>query len=199
MNSLSSFVRASSPFNASRVLISRLFDGIDLDMDHEARAFEIVAESIEARLAVTLRNADGWSRLTALNATRDSALRALLTSDGDRALFDAHCAELRRQVAETKPGGDSAPVVLHVRTVPLSGGTLEIAYRADGMADENMEAASWHIVRAFRTDAEEMGLSRIATVADILERRDQFASYSRSVTRTFGRQTDGSWVALPAT
>ena len=197
MNSLS-FVRTSSPFNGSRALILRLFDGIELDPDQEVRAFEIVADSIDARLAVTLRNADGWSRLTALNTSRDSALRALLALDGDRALFDAHCAELRRQQADNRPTGDNAPVVLRVGAAPISGGTLEIVYRADGMSDDAMEAASWQIVRAFRIDAEQMGLSRIATIADILERRDRFASYSRSVTRTFGRQGDGAWVALPA-
>ncbi|MGH7618981.1 MAG: hypothetical protein ACREPM_17310 [Gemmatimonadaceae bacterium] len=197
MNSLS-FVRASSPFNASRALIARLFDGIELDPNQEARALELVSESIDAGLAVTLRNADGWSRLIALNSSRDAALRMLLASDGDRALFDAHSAELKRQMAANKPSSDNAPVVLRVGSSPMSGGTLEIVYRADGMADEAMEASSWHIVRAFRNDAEQMGLSRISTIADILERRDKFASYSRSVTRTFGRQTDGSWVALPA-
>jgi hypothetical protein len=192
------FVRSSSPFNASRALIARLFSGIELDPDREARALEIVAESIDARLAVTLRNADGWSRLVALNASRDAALRSLIATPDDRARFDAQCAGLRAAQAEQRPSFDNAPVVLRVGAAPLSGGTLEIVYRADGMSDQAMEAASWHIVRAFRSDAEQMGLSRIATVADILERRDTFASYSRSVTRTFGRQSDGSWVALPA-
>ena len=197
MNTLS-FARTSSPVVASRVLINRLFDGIELDPEQEARAFEIVAESIEARLSVTLRNADGWSRLTSLSASRDAALRALLTTDGDRALFDAHAGELRRTQSEVRPIGDNAPVVLRVGASPNSGGTLEVVFRADGMSDDAMEASSWQIVRAFRIDAEQMGYSRIATVADILERRDRFASYSRSVTRTFGRQLDGAWVALPA-
>ncbi len=192
------FIRSSSPFNASRALIARLFGGIELDPNLEARALEIVAESIDARLAVTLRNADGWSRLVALNASRDAALRLLIASEPDRANFDARSAELRAAQAEHRPSFDNAPVVLRVGAAPLSGGTLEIVYRADGMSDDAMEAASWHIVRAFRSDAEQMGLSRIAAVADILERRDRFASYSRSVTRTFGRQGDGSWVALPA-
>lgn len=192
------FIRSSSPFNASRALIARLFNGIELDPDQEARALEIVAESIDARLAVTLRNADGWSRLMALNVSRDAALRSLIASPDDRARFDAQCAELRAVQAEHRPSFDNAPVVLRVGAAPLSGGTLEIVYRADGMSDAAMEAAAWHIVRAFRSDAEQMGLSRIATVADILERRDRFASYSRSVTRTFGRQSDGAWVALPA-
>jgi hypothetical protein len=197
MNTLS-FTRTSSPFNASRALIARLFEGIDLDPDREARAWDVIGEAIEARLAVTLRNADGWSRITAINAERDAALRLLLTSDADREAFDAHAAELRRQQAEQRPAGDNAPVVLRVSSAPNSGGTLEIVFRADGMSDEAMEAASWQIIRAFRSDAEQMGLARIATIADILERRDRYASYSRSVARTFGRQADGAWVALPA-
>jgi hypothetical protein len=193
-----SFARVSSPSNASRVLFTRLFDGIDLDPEQEARALEIVAESISARLAVTLRNADGWSRLTALSTSRDAALRALLASDDDRAIFDGHTAELRRQQADGRPPADTAPVVLRVGSAPSSGGTLEIVYRGDGMSDDAMEAASWQIVRTFRSDAEQMGLTRLAAIADIFERRDRFASYSRSVTRTFGRQSDGAWVALPA-
>jgi hypothetical protein len=192
------FIRSSPPFVASRALIARLFEGIELEPEQDARAFEIVAESIEARLTVTLRNADGRSRLTALNASRDAALRALLTADVDRALFDAHAAELRQQQTEHRPSNENAPVVLRVSAAPISGGTLEIVYRGDGMSDQAMEAASWHIVRAFKSDADLMGFSRIATIADILERRDRFASYSRSVTRTFGRQSDGSWAALPA-
>jgi hypothetical protein len=197
MSSLS-FIRSSSPFNASRALIAKLFKGIELDPDQDARALEIVAESIDARLAVTLRNADGWSRLVALNASRDSALRSLIASEPDRVRFEAHAADLRAAEAEHRPSFENAPVVLRVGAASLSGGTLEIVYRADGMSDEAMEAASWYIVRAFRSDAEQMGLSRIAAIADILERRDQYVSYSRSVTRTFGRQSDGSWVALPA-
>jgi len=196
MNSLS-FVRASSPYNSSRTLILKLFDGIELDGTQEARALEIIAETIDARLAVTLRNADGWSRLQTINAGRDAQLRALLTNDGDKALFDAHCAELRRQQSDARPMADHAPVVLRVGVAPIAGGTLEIVYRADGMTDEAMESACWQIVRAFRGDADQMGLNRIATIADILERRDRFASYSRSVTRAYGRQGDGSWVPLP--
>jgi hypothetical protein len=198
MSSLS-FVRTSSPFVVSRALMNRLFDGIELDPEQEARAFEIVAESIDARLGVTLRNADGWNRLAAMSVSRDTTLRSLLTTDGDRALFDAHAAELRRSQGDMRPIGDNAPVVLRLGASAAAGGTLEIVYRGDGMSDEAMEAASWQVVRAFRTDAEQMGLSRIAAIADVLERRDRFASYSRSVTRTFGRQLDGAWVALPAT
>jgi hypothetical protein len=197
MNSLS-FVRSSSPFAASRAVIAMLFEGIELDSDQEARALEIVAESIDARLAVTLRNADGWSRLVALNAARDASLRALLSSGGDLGRFDERVAELKRQQAESRPTFDNAPVVLRVGVSPIAGGTLEIVYRGDGMSDDAMEAASWHVVRGFRADADQMGLSRIAAIADILERRDRFATHSRSVTRTFGRQGDGAWVALPA-
>jgi hypothetical protein len=193
-----SFTRTSSPVNASRVLIARLFDGIDLDSEQEARAWDIIGEAIEARLAVTLRNADGWSRIMAINAERDATLRLLLPADGDRALFDAHTADLRRQQAQQRPVSDGAPVVLRVSSAPSAGGTLEIVFRADGMSDAASETAAWQVVRAFHTDAEQMGLARISTIADILERRDRFATYSRSVTRMFGRQSDGAWVALPS-
>jgi len=129
---------------------------------------------------------------------RDAALRALLTTEADRAEFDARVAELQRQEAQARPMSGTAPVVLRVSTTPIAGGTLEIVYRGDGMSDQAMEAAAWQIVRAFRADAELMGLRRIATIADVLERREEFATYSRSVLRTFGRQPDRSWAALPA-
>jgi hypothetical protein len=67
------------------------------------------------------------------------------------------------------------------------------------MSDDIMQGASWQIVSSFRTDADHFGVTRIATVADILDRRDEFATYSRSVTRVFGRQPDGAWAPLRAT
>src|SRR5207249_1071708 len=116
-----------------------------------------------------------------------------------RALFDGHSSELRRRQAELRPIGANAPVVLRVGVAPILGGTLEIVYRADGLSDEAMEGAAWQIVNAFRVDAEQLGMLRISAIADILDRRDEFATYTRSVRRAFGKQNDGAWVPLPAT
>ena len=193
-----SSVRAAASYRPPRGIVAGLFDGIALTAEQQKLAQQIVADSIDAQLSVTLRNTDGWARLFELQTTRDKALRALLTTDGDRDLFDRHSTELRRRQAELRPAIMTAPVVLRATIEPLLGGTLEVVFRADGMTEEAMEAASWQIVHAFRGDAEQLGVQRVTAIADVLERRDQFATYMRSVKRSFGRQQDGAWVPLPA-
>jgi hypothetical protein len=192
------FARASGSYRAPRGIVVGLLDGIALSDEQETRAQAIIGEAIEAQLLVTLRNADGWARLLELQAQRDRTLRALLTTDADRALFDAHSAELRRRQSELRPTAATAPVVLRAAVAPILGGALEIVFRADGMTDDVMESASWQIVHSFRADAEQIGVPRMTVSADILERRDQFATYTKSVKRSFGRQPDGAWVPLPA-
>ena len=193
-----SFVLTAVPYKATVGLIATLFDGIALTPQQDRDAREIISRAIDAQLAVTLRNTDGWDRLIELHAERDLSLRELLSCDRDRNVFDARSAELRRRQLEQRPTTANAPVVLRLGVVPLLGGTLEIVFRADGMADDATESASWQIVNAFRSDAEFVGVSRISTIADILERRDEFATYARSITRTFGRQGDGAWVPMRA-
>src|SRR5688572_17665598 len=87
------FARASGSYRAPRGIVAGLLDGIALSDEQEARAQAIIGEAIEAQLLVTLRNADGWARLLELQTMRDRTLRALLTTDADRALFDAHSTE----------------------------------------------------------------------------------------------------------
>ena len=192
------FARASGSYRAPRGSVVGLLDGIDLSDEQKARAQSIIGEAIEAQLLVTLRNADGWARLIELQSERDRTLGALLTNDVDRLLFDVHSAELRRRHAELRPTAPTAPVVLRASVAPFLGGALEIVFRADGMTDAAMESASWQIVHSFRADAEQIGVPRMTIVADILERRDQFATYTKSVKRSFGRQPDGAWSPLPA-
>lgn len=192
------FGRASGSYRAPRGFVVGLLDGVALSEEQETRAQAIIGEALEAQLLVTLRNADGWTRLLEIQTERDHNLRALLTTDADRAVFDAHSAELRRCQAELRPTAATAPVVLRASVAPILGGVLEMVFRADGMTEDAMESASWQIVHAFRADAEQIGVPRMTVVADILERRDQFATYTRSVKRGFGRQSDGAWVPLPA-
>jgi hypothetical protein len=113
-------------------------------------------------------------------------------------MFDSRSTELRRREAEQRPLSATAPVVLRVAVAPICGGTLELVFRADGMSDELTEDASWQIVNAFHGDAEQLGVHRISAIADVLERRAEFATYARSVTRTFGRRADGAWVPVRA-
>jgi hypothetical protein len=192
------FVRGPGAYRPPRSLVAGLFEGVPLSAEQEARAHQIVTEAIEAQMAVTLRNADGWARILDIQTNRDRALRDLLTSDDHRSAFDAHSAELRRRQGELRPASTAAPIVLRVGLAPLLGGTLEIVFRADGMSEEAIETASWQIVHSFRGDAEQVGVTRVTTIADILERRDEYATYVRSIKRTFGKQADGAWVPLPA-
>src|SRR4051812_26031677 len=148
--------RASGSYRQPRGIVAGLFDAIALTDEQERRAQEIIGEAIEAQLLVTLRNADGWARLLELQTQRDRLLRALLTTDADRALFDAHSVDLRRRQAELRPTSPTAPVVLRASVAPILGGTLEIVFRGDGMNDDAMETASWQIVHAFRGDAEQL-------------------------------------------
>jgi len=136
------FARASGSYRAPRGIVVGLLDGIALSDEQEARAQAIIGEAIEAQLLVTLRNADGWARLLEIQTQRDRSLRALLTTDADRALFDAHSAELRRRQAELRPTAATAPVVLRASVAPILGGALEIIFRADGMTEEAIETVS---------------------------------------------------------
>ena len=192
------FVRAALPYKATVGLIATLFEGITLSAQQNQQAREIITRAIDAQLGITLRNTDGWDRVMEVHAERDAELRCLLTCDHDRSMFDNRSTELRRREAEKRPLSATAPVVLRVAVVPIHGGTLEIVFRGDGMADEATEDASWQIVNAFHGDAEQLGVHRIGVIADLLERRDEFATYARSVTRTFGRQADGGWVPIRA-
>jgi hypothetical protein len=194
--SVPSFVRV--PYRPPRGIILGLFDGISLTSEQQSRAHLIIADALEAQLAVTLRNADGWSRIVDVQRSRDKALRELLSTDHDRSLFDDHATELQRRQSDLRSTGPGAPVVLRATIEAIYGGTLEIIFRADGMSDESMERASWQVVHAFRGDAEQLGVPRMIAIADILDRRDEFATYTRSVKRTFGRQHDGEWVPLTA-
>lgn len=191
-------VRALPAYKPPRTLVAGLFDGIELNSEQDARALGIITDATEAQLCVTLRNADGWARVTELQSNRDKALRELLSSDRDRSVFDGHCVELRRRQTELRPSIPNAPIVLRTCIAPDLGGTLEVVFRADGMSDETMEGAAWQVVTSFRGDAEQLGVTRMTAIADILDRRDQFATYLRSVKRAFGRQSDGAWVPLPA-
>ena len=77
-------------------LFHRLFDGITLSADQEAKARELLSRLAAEQLAqsaTALQAAlNSLPKRAALQAERDSALRALLTSDADRAAFDARAA-----------------------------------------------------------------------------------------------------------
>lgn len=193
-----STVHTAGTYQPPRGIVAGLFDGIALSVEQQFSAQKIVADAIDAQLTVTLRNADGWARLLEVHAMRDRALRALLATEADREMFDQHATQLRHRQTELRPPVANAPIVFRATVVPYLGGMLEIVFRADGMSDESIATASTQVVHAFRTDAEQLGLPKMSAIADVLERRDEFATYSRSIKRTYGRQVDGAWMLLPA-
>jgi hypothetical protein len=84
---------------------NRLFEGIVLTPDQAARARALLAQLHQQQLAQDLRASvtvlTNRQNALAAQVQRDSALRALLTNDADRALFDAH----RSQPGGRRSGG----------------------------------------------------------------------------------------------
>jgi hypothetical protein len=75
-------------------IFDRMFNGISLNSDQRSAALAIIRKAQAAQAAL----AGGpvlaiWPRLMTLFDERDLALRALLTTDADRAKFDVHAAE----------------------------------------------------------------------------------------------------------
>ncbi len=91
--------RAGGPEVAPVVdaIFNRLFDGIALSREQEARACDMLIrlqqEQAVQDAAAAVAIAANRLRRIELEASRDSALRALLTNDADRATFDVHVAE----------------------------------------------------------------------------------------------------------
>ncbi|MEX2284256.1 MAG: M56 family metallopeptidase [Gemmatimonadota bacterium] len=78
-------------------IFERLFEGITLQRDQEARARDLLARLAQLQLVqdavANVSQAANRLRTVALTTRRDSALRALLTSDADRATFDQRMAQ----------------------------------------------------------------------------------------------------------
>src|SRR5207249_469478 len=78
------------------VVFHRLFDGIALTPEQEAKARDLLTQLQTEQVAqdqIVLQGMRSWfPKRAVLLAQRDSALRALLTSDADRTAFDARIA-----------------------------------------------------------------------------------------------------------
>lgn len=72
-----------------------IMNGITLDADRAARARAIIANEAAQQHALSGPALAIWPRRIALNAARDAELRALLTSEADRARFDVRSLEGR--------------------------------------------------------------------------------------------------------
>jgi hypothetical protein len=72
-----------------------LFRGITMSADREATARAIVLAEMEAQHRIDGRTPEGWNQRIVLNKSRDSTLRALLTTDVERRQFDENAGPLR--------------------------------------------------------------------------------------------------------
>lgn len=86
---------ATSPAEMARRVYDRMFNGISLAPDRTAQALKIIENEGTEQRAVRGPILVSWPRRIELNAKRDADLRALLTSDADRARFDVRSLESR--------------------------------------------------------------------------------------------------------
>lgn len=90
--------RAARPADGERVAVNtvgRLFEGILLTPEQHQRAVAIVKDAqTEQQKLLGQNTRQAWDRIVALQVTRDSSLRVLLTSDADRLTFEKRAAEM---------------------------------------------------------------------------------------------------------
>ncbi len=77
-------------------ILHKLFAGITLTPRQRTRAQAVIAKTYHQQEALMpITSCAGRQTLVALQDQRDSMLRAMLTSDSDRAKFDRHAAAVR--------------------------------------------------------------------------------------------------------
>ena len=72
--------------------LARLFDGITLNADQTTKAKDIITKAREATMSMDRQAEDFRAKMMEANAKRNADLKALLTSDEDKAKFDANSA-----------------------------------------------------------------------------------------------------------
>ncbi|MCC7196013.1 MAG: hypothetical protein IT356_10700 [Gemmatimonadaceae bacterium] len=84
-----------SPEAADSMNLARLFEGITLNADQTAKAKGIIKSAREALAGLDRQAADFREKMTEQNNKRNGDLKALLTSDADKAKFDENAARGR--------------------------------------------------------------------------------------------------------
>jgi len=84
--------RGMAPQAQDSMQIARLFDGITLNAEQTAKAKAIITAAREAMMSMDRQAEDFRAKMTEANAKRNADLKALLTSDEDKAKFDANAA-----------------------------------------------------------------------------------------------------------
>jgi Spy/CpxP family protein refolding chaperone len=81
-------MRGGSPEQRDSVQLSRLFTGITLNADQTAKAKAIISAAREEQTKIPAEDAERMTKMQAVNAKRNADLKALLTTDADKAKFD---------------------------------------------------------------------------------------------------------------
>ncbi len=85
-----------SPEALDSAQFARLFDGITLNADQTAKAKAIIKAAREAAAGMDRQAPDFREKMTEHNSKRNADLKALLTSDADKAKFDENAARAGR-------------------------------------------------------------------------------------------------------
>lgn len=76
--------------------LARAFNGITLNADQTAKAKAIITKTREANMGLDRQAPDFREKMTESNNKRAADLKALLTSDADKAKFDENIAAMGR-------------------------------------------------------------------------------------------------------
>jgi hypothetical protein len=78
------------------VTLARSFNGITLTADQTTKAKAIITKAREEGAAIPAEDAERMTKMQAVNAKRAADLKALLTTDADKAKFDENAAAMGR-------------------------------------------------------------------------------------------------------
>lgn len=84
-----------SPEAQDSTQLSRLFEGITLNADQTAKAKGIIKAAREAMMGMDRQAPDFREKMTEGNNKRNADLKAILSSDADKAKFDENAARGR--------------------------------------------------------------------------------------------------------
>lgn len=88
--------RGGSPEQRDSVTLARMFNGITLTADQTAKAKTIITAAREASSKIAPDAADRQDQMMTINTKRAADLKALLTTDADKAKFDENAAAMGR-------------------------------------------------------------------------------------------------------
>lgn len=81
-----------TPEQQDSVQLARLFNGITLNADQTAKAKAIITKAREALASMDRQDPEFRNKMMESNQKRNAELKALLTSDADKAKFDENSA-----------------------------------------------------------------------------------------------------------